>query len=46
VRPPSPILANTSWLIVTFGDSGARKHNCHKRGEGGELENPCESMQK
>jgi hypothetical protein len=22
------------------------KHNCHERGEGGELENPCESMAK
>jgi hypothetical protein len=34
-------LAKTSWLFVTFGDSGSRKQNCHERGEGGELENPC-----
>jgi hypothetical protein len=34
------------WLIVTFGDSGSRKHNGHERGEGGKLENPCESMKK
>jgi hypothetical protein len=34
-----------TWLFVTFGDSGSRKQNCHERGEGGELENPCESME-
>jgi type I restriction enzyme, S subunit len=31
----------TSWVFVTFGDSGSRKQNCHERGEGGELGNPC-----
>jgi hypothetical protein len=30
-------LAKTSWVFVTFGDSGSLKHNCHERGEGGEL---------
>jgi hypothetical protein len=35
-----PARVRTSWLFVTFGDSGSRKHNCHERGEGGELENP------
>jgi hypothetical protein len=33
-------------VFVTFGDSGSRKQNCHERGEGGELENPCESTEK
>jgi hypothetical protein len=27
-------LAKTSWVFVTFGDSGSRKHNCHARAEG------------
>jgi hypothetical protein len=27
----------TSWVFVTFGDSGSRKHNGHERGEGDEL---------
>jgi hypothetical protein len=39
-------LATTSWLFVTFGDSGSRKQNCHERGEGGGRENPYESMEK
>jgi hypothetical protein len=28
---------NAIRVFVTFGDSGSRKHNCHERGEGGEL---------
>ena len=39
-------LANISWLFVTFGDSGSRKQHCHEQGASGELENPCESMEK
>ena len=31
-------MANTSWLIVSFGDSGLWKQSCHERGEGGQLE--------
>jgi hypothetical protein len=34
-------LAKTSWGFVTFGDSGSRTQNCHERGEGGGLEDPC-----
>jgi hypothetical protein len=40
VMHKGPRLVSTSWVFVTFGDSGSRKHNCHERGEGGELENP------
>jgi hypothetical protein len=29
-------MAEASWLIVTFGDSGSRKQNGHERGEGAE----------
>jgi hypothetical protein len=31
---PNPALVNTSWVFVTFGDSGSRTQNCHERGEG------------
>jgi hypothetical protein len=33
-------LATTSWLFVTFGDSGSPKQNCHRRIEGNAFENP------
>jgi hypothetical protein len=42
----SAALVTISWVFVTFGDSGSRKQHCHERGEGGELENPCSSMEK
>jgi len=31
-------LATTSWVFVTFGDSGSRKQNGPERGEGGDWE--------
>jgi hypothetical protein len=36
-----PNLVTISWVFVTFGDSGSRTQNCHERGEGGGLEDPC-----
>jgi hypothetical protein len=37
---------NDFAISITFGDSGSRKQNCHEQGASGELENPCESMEK
>jgi hypothetical protein len=40
VLPSLVALVTTSWVIVTFGDSGSLRHNCDERLEGGTLENP------
>jgi len=40
------MLVTPSWFWRTCGDSGERQQTCHVRGEGGTLENPCQSMAK
>jgi hypothetical protein len=39
-------MANTSWLIVSFGDLGSLQHNCDEQVAGDKLENLYESMKK